>query len=131
MRATNCELSAAPCPCARDVLASLANESGIRQSVLTGNLREVARIKLEVFDLDGYLDLASGAYGDDDSDRPKLVSLAQRRAGERTGVVFGSDATVLVGDRAVAKKGLIFFPPDKKVLAAVRQALAGQAGDRV
>ena len=66
--------------------------------MLTGNLREVARIKLEVFGLDGYLDLAGGAYGDDDRDRPKLVALAQRRAAERTGVVFDNDATVLVGD---------------------------------
>ncbi len=65
---------------------------------MTGNLREVARIKLEVFGLDGYLDLASGAYGDDDSERPKLVVLAQQRASERTGVVFGNGATVLVGD---------------------------------
>jgi phosphoglycolate phosphatase len=85
-------------PGAHDVLAGLANEPAIHQSVLTGNLREVARIKLEVFGLDCYLDLASGAYGDDDSDRPKLVTLAQQRAGDRTGVVFGNDATVLVGD---------------------------------
>ena len=40
---------------------------------------------------------AAGAYGDDDSDRPKLVALAQQRASERTGVVFGNDATVMVG----------------------------------
>ena len=85
-------------PGARDVLASLANEPAIHQSVLTGNLREVARIKLEVSGLDGYLDLAGGAYGNDDSDRPKLVTLAQQRAGKRTGVVFSNDATVLVGD---------------------------------
>jgi phosphoglycolate phosphatase-like HAD superfamily hydrolase len=85
-------------PGAHDVLASLADEPAIHQSVLTGNLRKVARIKLEVFGLDGYLDLASGAYGDDDSDRPRLVALAQRRASERASVVFGNDATVLVGD---------------------------------
>ena len=85
-------------PGAQEVLASLADEPAIHQSVLTGNLREVARIKLEVFGLDGYLDLANGAYGDDDRDRPKLVALAQRRAAERTGVVFDNDATVLVGD---------------------------------
>jgi phosphoglycolate phosphatase-like HAD superfamily hydrolase len=85
-------------PGARDVLASLADEPASHQSVLTGNLREVTRIKLEVFGLDGYLDLASGAYGDDHSDRPKLVALAQRRAGARTGDVFGNDATALIGD---------------------------------
>lgn len=33
--------------------------------------------------------------------------------------------TVSVGNTVVAKKGLIFFPPDKKVLAAVRKALSG------
>jgi phosphoglycolate phosphatase-like HAD superfamily hydrolase len=85
-------------PGARDALASLADEPAFHQSVLTGNLRTVARIKLEVFELDAYLDLASGAYGDDDPNRSNLVALARRRAGERTGVVFGGDATVLVGD---------------------------------
>jgi len=85
-------------PGVQDLLASLANETAIYQTVLTGNLREVARIKLEVFGLDGYLDLASGAYGDDDSNRPKLVALAQQRAGERVGVTLGNAATVLVGD---------------------------------
>src|SRR5437763_9748573 len=51
---------------------------------------------------------AAGAYGDDDSDRPKLVALAQQRASERTGVVFGNDATVMVG--ATPK----WFAPDSK-----------------
>lgn len=31
---------------------------------------------------------------------------------------------VLVGDDAVIRKGLIFFPADKKVLNAVRRAMA-------
>jgi phosphoglycolate phosphatase len=85
-------------PGAEDALASLASDQAVCQSVLTGNLREVARIKLEVFGLDRYLDLGSGAYGDDDPDRSKLVALARQRASEQTGVVFGDDATVLVGD---------------------------------
>ncbi|MGH3855899.1 MAG: HAD hydrolase-like protein [Pseudonocardiaceae bacterium] len=85
-------------PGARDTLANLAHSPTVHQSVLTGNLRDVARIKLEVFDLDHYLDLDAGAYGDDHPERSKLVAIAQRRAAERTGVVFGNDATVLVGD---------------------------------
>ena len=85
-------------PGAEDTLAALAQEPAIHQTVLTGNLRQVARIKLEVFGLDRYLDLESGAYGDDDSDRAKLVALARQRAARRTGVAFGGDATVLVGD---------------------------------
>jgi phosphoglycolate phosphatase len=85
-------------PGAREILASLANEPAVHQSVLTGNLRQVARIKLEVFDLDSYLDLASGAYGDDDTDRSRLVNLAAQRASARTSTTFGNDNTVLVGD---------------------------------
>jgi phosphoglycolate phosphatase len=85
-------------PGAHDTLASLAHRPTVYQSVLTGNLRDVARIKLEVFNLDHYLDLDAGAYGDDDSERPKLVAIAQQRAAERTGVAFSNDATVLIGD---------------------------------
>lgn len=85
-------------PGAHETLAALAAEPAIYQSVLTGNLREVARIKLEVFGLDRYLDLAAGAYGDDDQDRAKLVRIAQQRADERTGVTFGNEATLLIGD---------------------------------
>jgi hypothetical protein len=32
--------------------------------------------------------------------------------------------TVSVGDKVVAKKGLLFFPPEQKILNAVRKALA-------
>jgi phosphoglycolate phosphatase-like HAD superfamily hydrolase len=85
-------------PGAAETLAELATRPGVYQSVLTGNLREVARIKLEVFGLDRYLDLAAGAYGDDDPERVKLVAVAQKRAGERVGVVFDNGATVLIGD---------------------------------
>ncbi|HEX3783153.1 MAG TPA: HAD family hydrolase [Pseudonocardiaceae bacterium] len=85
-------------PGAVEVLRLLADNPGIYQSVLSGNLREVARIKLEVFGLDRYLDLGAGAYGDDDPERPKLVAIAQARAAERTGVMFSNEDTVVVGD---------------------------------
>jgi phosphoglycolate phosphatase-like HAD superfamily hydrolase len=85
-------------PGAHETLAALADDPHIYQSVLTGNLREVARIKLEVFGLDRFLDLDSGAYGDDNPERPKLVAIAQRRAAERTGTTFQNDHTVLIGD---------------------------------
>ncbi len=85
-------------PGVEDTLASLAHRPIVYQSVLTGNLRDVARIKLEVFDLDHYLDLDAGAYGDDDPERPKLVPIAQQRTAQRTGVMFGNNATVIIGD---------------------------------
>lgn len=87
-------------PGALEVLAHCAAEPAIQQSVLTGNLREVARVKLEVFGLDRYVDFDSGAYGGDDPVRAKLVAIAQERALDRTGVAFGEDSTVLIGDTA-------------------------------
>ncbi|GLL07230.1 HAD family hydrolase [Dactylosporangium matsuzakiense] len=85
-------------PGAQQTLAALARRPELVQSVLTGNLREVARIKLEVFDLDRYVDLEAGAYGDDDTDRPKLVAIAQHRASVKYGTVFGPGNTIVIGD---------------------------------
>ena len=85
-------------PGARNTLATLAENPAVFQTVLTGNLREVARIKLEVFGLDRFLDLSAGAYGDDHHERAELVPIARRRAARRAAAAFGEDATVLIGD---------------------------------
>lgn len=85
-------------PGAYTALAALADNPALFQTVLTGNLREVARIKLEVFDLDGFLDLDAGAYGDDHTERAELVAIAQHRAEQPTGTPFDNDATILIGD---------------------------------
>jgi phosphoglycolate phosphatase len=85
-------------PGARETLLELSAEETVFQTVLTGNLREVARIKLEVFELDGLLDLDAGAYGEDASDRAELVPVAQERAAERFGLEFTNDQTLLIGD---------------------------------
>jgi phosphoglycolate phosphatase-like HAD superfamily hydrolase len=68
------------------------------QSVLTGNVRPVAEAKLAAFGLDGYLDLAVGAYGEEHEHRAELVYLARSRATAGYGREFGGQATVLVGD---------------------------------
>ncbi|MCP9620701.1 hypothetical protein FOH10_25105 [Nocardia otitidiscaviarum] len=83
-------------PGAEEALEHLAVVTGIRQSVLTGNTREVTRIKLETFGLHKYLDLDTGAYGDDDGHRPALVPIAQARASSSG--EFGQGNTVLIGD---------------------------------
>jgi phosphoglycolate phosphatase len=85
-------------PGAKETLAALAADPRIHQAVLSGNLRDVSRIKLEVFGLDPYLDLASSAYGDDHTERPELVTIAQQRATERTAATFDNQHTVLIGD---------------------------------
>lgn len=52
--------------------------------------------------------------------------MLERELGVKAELVEGGlgEFIVSVGDNVVARKGLIFFPPDKKVLAAVRKALA-------
>jgi hypothetical protein len=68
------------------------------QSILTGNTRPAAEIKLRAFGLDRYPDLDVGAYGTDDDDRASLVKIARQRAEAAHGVRFGPASTVLIGD---------------------------------
>lgn len=76
----------------------LAAEPGLHQSVLTGNTAEVARIKVEAFGLDRYLDLSIGAYGDDHRDRAELVTIARKRAAHQLGTPIPATQVVLIGD---------------------------------
>ena len=85
-------------PGALETVAALAAEPEVFQTVLTGNLRAVALIKLEVFGLAEQLNLDLGAYGDDAHERAELVKIAQQRAHERLGVDFTGQRTVLIGD---------------------------------
>lgn len=58
-------------------LTALASRGDVIQSVLTGNTRPAAQIKLHAFGLDAHLDLDIGAYGTDDDIRSNLVPIAQ------------------------------------------------------
>jgi phosphoglycolate phosphatase-like HAD superfamily hydrolase len=68
------------------------------QSVLTGNVRQVAEVKLGMAGLDGHLDLSIGAYGESHEVRAELVHLARANAARRYGTGFPGEQTVLVGD---------------------------------
>lgn len=125
-------------PGAHDTLAALAADQVIYQTVLTGNLRDVARIKLEVFELDGFLDLEAGAYGSDHQERAELVAIAQQRASERAGVEFSNDATVLIGDTPndvaaglAAGVRVVGVATGKTSLADLSQAGASRVVDNV
>jgi len=81
--------------------ASGAEAVRIYQSVLTGNVRSVAEVKLAALGLREWLDLCIGAYGDDHEDRTELVHVARRRAAAvhgRSAAAFGGTATVVIGD---------------------------------
>jgi len=82
---------------APDAIAALA-VPGIRQSVLTGNIRPLAALKLRRAGLGDHLDLDVGAYGDVHEVRAELVAVARRAAGQAYGADFSGSSTVLVGD---------------------------------
>jgi phosphoglycolate phosphatase-like HAD superfamily hydrolase len=91
--------------------AGAGRAGGVRQSVLTGNIRPLAEVKLGALGLGDPLNLAIGAYGDMDEVRAGLVQVARERAAAAAssdaagsgeagsdGADFEGEATVLVGD---------------------------------
>lgn len=69
---------------------------GALQTLLTGNSEPIAALKLGAVKIDGFFDLAIGAYGSDDRDRLKLVPVAQRKAAARKYDSIGT--TIVIGD---------------------------------
>src|SRR5262249_1481637 len=93
----------------RDGTAGGATDLSVVQSVLTGNVRRMAEIKLGAVCLDGHLDLEAGAYGDSHEVRSELVHLARGHAARRYGRGVagaaprpGGRATVLCGATPLA-----------------------------
>lgn len=85
-------------PGATATLAAVDAHPGLVPTVVTGNLQQSAEIKLRAFGLDQYVDLVVGGFASDDSHRPALVDVAQRRAGVRYGKAFDRSNTVIIGD---------------------------------
>ncbi|GAA2023523.1 haloacid dehalogenase-like hydrolase [Catenulispora yoronensis] len=81
-----------------EALEGYSVRADVVSSVLTGNPRESAIAKLQIFGLDSYLNLDCGAFGSDDSDRAALVRVAWQRAKAAFGHAFGPLNTVIVGD---------------------------------
>jgi phosphoglycolate phosphatase-like HAD superfamily hydrolase len=84
-------------PGAAAAIGALA-AAGVRQSVLTGNIRPLAELKLGLAGLGAHLDLDVGAYGDVHEVRAELVPVARRAAAAAYGLDFGGPSTVRVGD---------------------------------
>jgi phosphoglycolate phosphatase-like HAD superfamily hydrolase len=70
----------------------------IIQSLLTGNIRPLAEVKLGALGLAEHLDFDAGAYGDVHEERAELVPVARGNAVRGYGGDFEGEATVLVGD---------------------------------
>jgi phosphoglycolate phosphatase len=75
-----------------------ADGRGLVQSLLTGNIRPLAEVKLGPLGLTEHLDLDAGAYGATHEVRAELVHEARRNAARAYTGDFGGDATVIVGD---------------------------------
>jgi phosphoglycolate phosphatase-like HAD superfamily hydrolase len=84
-------------PGALAALAALRAESAV-QSLLTGNVRALAEMKLRAFGLAEHVDFDIGAYGWSHVVRGELVALARAAAEGRHGTTFAGRATVLIGD---------------------------------
>ncbi len=87
-------------PGVRDLLARLAADGTVHQTVLTGNTMANAAVKLAAFGLDHWLDLDIGAYGSDHADRLELVPIALERARRVRGLDVDARGTWVVGDTA-------------------------------
>jgi len=81
---------------ARELVEALRNTDGFILGLLTGNLEEGARIKLESFDLNRYFSV--GAYGDDGEDRNVLLPIALERLREQRGISLSPNACLVIGD---------------------------------
>ena len=85
-------------PGIEQALATLAEFDYVHQSVLTGNLREVAAIKLKALGLDQAVDMQIGAYGSDAVERSALAPFAFERAARLLGLEITGRNTAIIGD---------------------------------
>lgn len=83
-------------PGSASALNALADNADVVQSVVTGNLVEIARQKLEAFDLHVHVDFEIGGYGSLSEFRPDLVTEALRLAAAKHG--RSADSVVVIGD---------------------------------
>ncbi len=83
-------------PGIHEVLELLSPVKDIGLGLLTGNLEQGARIKLDAFCLNKYF--PSGAFGSDDEDRNRLLPVAVRRFEELLDQRIAIEESILIGD---------------------------------
>ena len=80
----------------REALDAVHAHPEIHQALLTGNLKEGARLKLTHLDLWRYFEF--GAFADDSHIRDELGPFALRRAKETLGIDFPPERVFVIGD---------------------------------
>lgn len=83
-------------PGVREALSALHARKDCVLGLLTGNIEEGARIKLDYFGLNSYFDV--GAFGNDDEDRNRLLPIAVDKLFKKNSLEVGFRDCVVVGD---------------------------------
>lgn len=81
-----------------ELLREIAGRADVVQTLVTGNLREIADFKVTTFGLHKYLDLGIGGYGGSSEQRSVLVAEALAGASARHDCQFVGSSVVVVGD---------------------------------
>jgi phosphoglycolate phosphatase-like HAD superfamily hydrolase len=82
-----------------DLVAELARRNDVVQTIVTGNIRANAEVKVSSFGLVQWFDLDVGGYGSDDQVRSRLVAIARGRAAVKHGSEFGRpENAIVIGD---------------------------------
>ncbi|MGW1614927.1 HAD family hydrolase [Streptomyces sp. NPDC002285] len=85
-------------PGAVTALRAVRGRANLLPTVVTGNLKANAMLKLATFGLASFLDTEIGGYASDDHHRPALIGVAQKRAQAKYGVPFERANSVIIGD---------------------------------
>ncbi|GGM38637.1 haloacid dehalogenase [Longimycelium tulufanense] len=85
-------------PGAAAALAALAEQAGVLQSLVTGNLPALAYYKLTAFELNQHIDFEIGGYGSLSVHRPDLVAAAVASAQRKHGNGYPPESVVVLGD---------------------------------
>ena len=94
MRRPNPKRRALPGVC--ELIESLDDHPSARLGLLSGNIENGARIKLEPFGLNRFF--PGGGFGSDHEDRSEMARLAVQKLSRHYGVRFDPAAVVVVGD---------------------------------
>lgn len=78
------------------LVTDLDRRENVRLGLLTGNLEEGARIKLEPFGLNPFF--PDGGFSSDDPDRRAIARQAREKLSRRHGLDFVPERTVVIGD---------------------------------
>ena len=87
-------------PGVRTLLAELDAVTGVRQTLVTGNIYPNALCKVRAFGLDGFFDVDVGAYGNDHRERDRLVPICLDRVRQRRGEIYAPNGVWVIGDTA-------------------------------